>query len=181
VTASTPDDDPAILGARVLVGTEALLHRVPRADAVAFLDMDQELLALRYRAAEQAMALVARAARTVARGGGRDGRVLVQTRTPDHPVLVAARRGDPARLVASELPLRRALGLPPTTAMALVSGPAAPDHVAALGHPLGVRVQGPLDGTWRLIAADHPTLCDALASVERPPGRLRIEVDPLRA
>ena len=180
VTATTAPEDPAVASARVLVGTEALLHRVPRADAVAFLDMDQELLALRYRTAEQAFALVARAARTVARGAGRDGRVLVQTRTPDHPVLVAARLGDPARLVASDLPLRRALGLPPATAMAVVSGEAAPAYVDALGHPLDVRVQGPLDGAWRLVAPDHRTLCDALAAVERPPGRLRIEVDPLR-
>ncbi|MEZ5180752.1 MAG: hypothetical protein R2702_02580 [Acidimicrobiales bacterium] len=180
VTASTPDDDPAILGARVLVGTERCCTgcasgrgRLPR-----------------HGPGVARPALPGGRAGDGAGGEGRsdggprgrsDGRVLVQARTPDHPVLVAARRGDPARLVASELPLRRALGLPPTTAMALVSGPAAPDHVAALGHPLGVRVQGPLDGTWRLIAADHPTLCDALASVERPPGRLRIEVDPLRA
>ena len=32
-----------------------------------------------------------------------------------------------------------------------------------------------------LRAADHRTLCDALAATARPPGRLRIEVDPLRA
>lgn len=180
VTATTPADDPGLRTARILVGTEALLHRVPRADAVAFLDMDQELLALRYRAAEQAMALLARAARAVARGGGRDGRVLVQTRTPDHPALVAARSGDPARLVRSEAPMRQALGLPPTTAMAVVAGEAAAAYVEALGHPLGVRVQGPLDGAWRLRAPDHRTLCDALAAVARPPGRLRLEVDPLR-
>ena len=37
------------------------------ADAVAFLDFDQELLAPRYRAAEQALALLARAARLVGR------------------------------------------------------------------------------------------------------------------
>ena len=37
-----------------------------------------------------------------------------------------------------------------------------------------------VDGAWRLRAPDHETLCDALAAVPRPPGRLRIEVDPLR-
>jgi primosomal protein N' (replication factor Y) len=180
VTAATPDDDPALRTARVLVGTEALLHRVPRAAAVAFLDFDQELLSLRYRAADQAMGLLARAARLVARGGARDGRVLVQTRSPDHPVLVSARTADPGRLVASEEPMRRVLGLPPATAMALVSGEAAPAYVEALGRPPGLQVQGPLDGTWRLIAPGHDVLCDALAAVERPPGRLRLEVDPLR-
>ncbi|HKA03355.1 MAG TPA: hypothetical protein VKD67_03470, partial [Acidimicrobiales bacterium] len=70
---------------RVYVGTEAVLHQVDAADVVAFLDIDQELLAPRYRAADQALALLARAARvTGGRGGG--GRLLVQTRVPRHEV-----------------------------------------------------------------------------------------------
>jgi primosomal protein N' (replication factor Y) len=65
--------------------------------------------------------------------------------------------------------------------MALVSGAAAPAFVHVLGSPPGIEVKGPLEGTWRLRAADHRTLCDALGAVTRPPGRLRIEVDPLRS
>lgn len=190
VTASTAIDDPGVRDARILIGTEAVLHRVPRASAVAFLDFDQELLSLRYRAAEQALALLARAGRVVQRGsaagegrrpGAPDrGLVLVQTRTPDHPVLVAAHQADPGRLVASELPMRSALGLPPSTAMAAVSGAAAPAFIEALGEPAGVRVQGPLDDLWRIVAPDHEALSAALVGIGRPPGRLRIEVDPLR-
>ena len=56
----------------------------------------------------------------------------------------------------------------------------APAFVDALGRPPGVEVLGPSDGRWLLRAADHPTLCDALAATARPPGRLRVEVDPLR-
>lgn len=179
VTGATESDDPAMGSARLLIGTEALLHRVGRGDAVAFLDFDQELLALRYRAAEQALTMLARAARTVRRGSGGHGRILVQTRTPDHPVLMAARHADPGRLVEAELPLRATLGLPPTTAMAVVSGQAGPAFMAELGTPVGVVVQGPVDGAWRLRAPDHHALCDALATVTRPPGRLRIAVDPL--
>ena len=179
VTGASAADDPAVSSARLLIGTEALLHRVGRADAVAFLDFDQELLALRYRAGEQALGLLARAARVVRRGSGGHGRLLVQTRTPDHPALMAARRADPGRLVEGELPLRATLGLPPTVAMAVVSGQAAPAFVTALGTPVGVTVQGPVDGAWRLRAPDHQVLCDALAAVSRPPGRLRLEVDPL--
>ncbi|MEZ5216834.1 MAG: hypothetical protein R2715_09685 [Ilumatobacteraceae bacterium] len=61
VTAATDDlpDD-----ADVFVGTEALLHRVRRLDTVAFVDFDAELLA-RYRAGEQALGLLAHAARLV--------------------------------------------------------------------------------------------------------------------
>lgn len=188
LTASTPDDDLDSRTAPVVVGTEAALHRIRWADAVAFLDFDQELLALRYRAAEEAMALLVRAGRLVQRtaarrgaeGADRRGLVLVQTRTPEHPVLVAAHLADPGRLVTSELPMRHALGLPPATAMAAVSGAAAAEFMGAFGEPDGIRVQGPLDDAWRIIAPDHRQLSDALLAVPRPPGRLRIAVDPLR-
>ena len=62
---------------------------------MAFLDIDVELLAPRYRAAEQAMALLVRAARLVGpRAGG--GRLLVQTFLPHHEVVQAALHADPA-------------------------------------------------------------------------------------
>jgi primosomal protein N' (replication factor Y) len=160
----------------VVVGTEAALHRLRRADAVAFLDFDQELLAPRFRAAEQALALLARAGRLV---GGRAGRVLVQTRLPGHEVLDAALHADPGRLASAEQARRVALGLPPETALAEVSGPQAEAFVAGL--PSSVEVLGPHAGRWRVRAPDHATLCDALASVPRPPGRLRVEVDPQRS
>ncbi len=176
VTAAGSGDAPR---SRVVIGTEAALHRVDRADAVAFLDVDQELLAPRERAREQALALLARAARLV-RGREDHGRVLVQTRMPEDVVLQAALHADPDRVRAVEEEIRRALGLSPYRAVALVSGAAAEAYVAALGRPSGIEVQGAA-GVWRLRADDHQTLCDALAAVERPPGRLRLEVDPLRA
>lgn len=164
---------------RVVVGTEAVLHAVDRADAVVFLDFDQELLAPRYRAAEQALGLLVRAARVV---GGRasGGRVLVQTRIPKHEAIEAALHGDPARLAANEDTRRAELGFPPHTALAVISGAAAPAFIEAFGSPLGVEILGPRDGTWLLKATDHQTLCDALAATQRPSGRVRVEVDPLR-
>jgi primosomal protein N' (replication factor Y) len=48
------------------------------------------------------------------------------------------------------------------------------------GRPGGVEILGPSDGRWLVRADDHATLCDALAAVRRPPGRLRIAVDPPR-
>jgi primosomal protein N' (replication factor Y) len=165
---------------RVLVGTEAVLHRNIRdVGLAAFLDIDQELLAPRYRADEQAMALLARAARLVGprRGGGR---VAVQTRQGRHPVLDAVLHADPGRLVAHEQARREQLGFPPVTAMAAVSGTGAAAYVESLGAPLGVDILGPADGTWLLRADGHRTLCDALAAAPRPKSRTRIEVDPLR-
>jgi primosomal protein N' (replication factor Y) len=64
--------------------------------------------------------------------------------------------------------------------MAAVSGAAAAEYMGAFGEPAGIRVQGPLDDAWRILASDHEQLTTALAAVPRPPGRLRIAVDPLR-
>jgi primosomal protein N' (replication factor Y) len=177
VTGATGADAPT---SRVVVGTEAALHRVARADGVAFLDFDQELLAPRERAREQALALLARAARLV-RGRERHGRLLVQTRRPEDVVLQAALHADPDRVRAAEQEVRQALGLSPYRAVALVSGPSAPAFVEALGRPPGVDVDAGGGGMWRLRADSHAVLCDALAGVERPAGRLRIEVDPRRS
>jgi primosomal protein N' (replication factor Y) (superfamily II helicase) len=172
-------DETGVDATRVLVGTEAVLHRVRRAAVVAFLDFDQELLAPRYRAAEEAMALLVRAARLV---GGRegDGRVLVQTRTPDHEVIMAARTADPDRFSAAEQRRRTLLRFPPVSAMAVVSGPSAPAFMESFDAGVDVEVMGPAEGRWLLRADSHPPLLDALAATPRPGGRLRIEVDPMR-
>jgi primosomal protein N' (replication factor Y) len=184
VTASAGAD--AAPHARIVVGTEAVLQRGMRADAVAFLDLDQEVLAPRYRAVEQAFALVARAARVVAgsgpaRGGRAGGRLLLQTRLPEHEVVEAALHADPGRVAEAERARRSLLRFPPFAALAEVSGAAAPAFMDALGRPDAVDVAPVGEGRWLLRAPDHGTLCDALASTPRPPGRLRIEVDPLRA
>ncbi|MBW3614320.1 MAG: hypothetical protein KY439_03305 [Actinobacteria bacterium] len=168
-TAELPPED-------ILVGTEAVLHRVTATDVVVFLDFDQELTAPRFRAPEQALALLARAARLVG-GRGSGGRVLVQTRLPRHEVLAAALHGDPGRVATVEAALRAELGFPPYRALALVSGPAAPELVERVR---GVETLGPDNGRWLLRADTHTELADALAAAGRPPGRLRVEVDPLR-
>lgn len=163
----------------VLVGTEAVLHRVASAAVVAFLDLDAELLAPRYRAAEEALALVARAARLVgAKAGG--GRLVLQTRLPDHEVVQAALQADPERVATAESARRADLRFPPTVAMAHVSGPRAGAYAEALRGLTGLELLGPADGAWLVRAPDHRSLCDALASTPRPPGRLRVAVDPLR-
>jgi primosomal protein N' (replication factor Y) len=159
----------------VLIGTEAVLHRAARADVVAFLDLDAELLAPRYRAGEQAMALLARAARLVGgrRGGGR---LLVQTFLPRHEVLQAVLHADPARAAKVELSRRELLGLPPFAALAAVSGTGAAEFAAATG------LEASTDGDVVLLrAATWEQLGQAIEATPRPKGtRLRIEVDPAR-
>jgi primosomal protein N' (replication factor Y) len=177
VTGDTRDDE--LDRAAIFVGTEAVLHRVARADVVVFLDFDQELLAPRYRAAEEALTLLIRGARLV--GGRHDGgRVLVQTRMPQHEAIQAALHGDPDRLVVRERARRGLLRFPPYAAVAVVSGAAASTFMHSFGRPLDVEVLGPTDGQWLLRSDTHPALLDALAATTRPSGRLRIAIDPLR-
>ena len=176
----TADSDRA--GAeRIVVGTEAVLWRLQAAAAVVFLDFDQELLAPRQRASEQALALLARAARlTGGRRGG--GRLVIQTRQPDHPVVRAAVLADPSIVTDIERERRRELGLPPYSAQAKVSGPGAGAFVEALREAAreAVSIRGPLDGQFLLRSPTHEPLLDLLARTPRPAERLRVEVDPLR-
>jgi primosomal protein N' (replication factor Y) (superfamily II helicase) len=177
VTAKTSVD--GLAPARVYIGTEAVLHHLDSASVVAFLDFDQELLAPRYRAAEEALALLVLAGRLV---GGRQsgGRLVVQTRIPDHEVVQAALHADPSRVSEAEHIRRQALAFPPEAALAVVSGVSAQAFIEAFGRPLGVEIVGPSDGRWLLRARTHTPLLDALAATPRPAGRLRIAVDPLR-
>ncbi len=165
----------------VVLGTEAALHADLEADVVVFLDVDQELLAPRYRAAEQAMTLLVRAARLV--GGRRAGaRLAVQTRTPDHRVLQAALAADPGRLVDEERALRAGLGFPPSGAIAEVGGAGAAELLAPLSGRAEVAVLGPrADGRYLVRADDPERLAAALVALPRPKERVRVAVDPPRA
>jgi primosomal protein N' (replication factor Y) (superfamily II helicase) len=178
VTGATPADEP-LTGAGIHLGTEAVLHRVAAADVVVFLDIDAELLAPRFRAAEQALGLLARAARLLG-DRARGGWLVVQTRLPRHEVLEAVVRADPGRVAASELERREALGFPPAAALAVVSGPEAPATIGALAECEATSISGPADGRWLVRARTWDALGDALGAAPHPPGRVRIEVDPVR-
>ena len=175
-TMTTPD-------APLVVGTEAALHRVRGGvGLVAFLEFDQELLAPRYRASEQALWLLVRASRLV---GGRRGRVLVQTRVPEHEVIVAARTGDPRGVTEADRHRRRLLGFPPFGGLAELSGSAEAVGIAAGAlRGEGAEVLGPVDARALLRAGSPEELAGVLAATDLEPararGRLRVEVDPLR-
>ena len=182
--------------APVLIGTEAVLHRIRRAAAVVFLDIDLHLLAPRFSATDETLSLLVHASRLVGpRRGPASARVLVQTRVPDHPVLLAVARGELADIFAAEESMRASAGLPPFSALAAVSGPLANGYVdalraaaaaaaatgAAAGPAAGPAVTFPRWATRDISSRlrTHAELCDLLASVARPPGRgLRVEVDP---
>ena len=151
------------------------------------MDFDQELLAPRYRAAEEALALLMLSSRLVGgreagRVGGREagGRVVVQTRRPDHESIQAALRAEPMLVSFSEAQRRILLGFPPAAAIAQVGYEAAPEFIARLGTPQGVEVQQAEDGQWLLRSRVSGRLQEVLSQVDRPVGRLRLQVDPAR-
>src|SRR5690606_10060270 len=119
-----------------------------------------------------------------ARGDG--GRLLVQTRMPEHPVLAVARNGDPTDFVAAESALRRELGSPPFGAVAELSGAAGSVALAAdAARAVGLTVLGGDAGPALVRAPSPEVLADGLAAADFAParalGRLRVAVDPPRA
>ncbi len=185
-TTEVPDAD-------IVIGTEAALHRAAirrrRPALVAYLDLDQELLAPRYRAASQAHWLVTRGAQLLASRPRAETLLLLQTRVPDHAVVEAIARAQPQRIVDVELDYRRTLGYPPFGALAELSGDDAPlaaaiDELRALDvQSGGVQVFGPDDGRALVTGPTWDALADALARslpFGRALGRLRAAVDPPR-
>ena len=190
VTTTSPAD---ALAGEVLVGTESVLHQARAAQLavglVAYLDFDQELLAPRYRAAEQALWLLVRGARLV---GGRagTGRLLVQTRVPAHEVLVAAGGADPTLVATAETARRALLRFPPYGGLADVSGAAAavaaatdrlervPSLMVAGPSGSGDTASGARAGRVARSAGRRLRVGGPRAGARH--GRVRVEVDPLR-
>ncbi len=164
-------------GFQVLIGTEAVLDQAYDVDLVAFLDFDQELAAPRFRANEQAIALLARGARLL---GSEHGRLMVQTRQVDHVVLRAVRESAPEILSEHDHDLRSRLKLAPFGSQAEISGAAAEEFIRRLGAPSGLTVSrtGEPD-RWIARSSSAERLSAALSSVERPKGRVRVAVDHL--
>ncbi len=172
VVVTGKDEDPPPRS-DVYVGTEAALYRVPPVDVVAFLEFDSEMLAPRFRASEQALALLVRAGRLAPT-------VLVQTFNPEHEVLRAARSAEPQVVIDAERERRSMLSLPPYGALASVTGAFSDEVVAQLDRDV-VEVGGDGEDRYLLRATDWMALGDAVNATTRPPGsRVRVAVDPPR-
>ena len=163
--------------APVLIGTEAVLHRAAPGRGVAFLDFDQQLLAPRFGAAEEALALGPGPAGWSG-GGPAPGDRPGSWSRPASRTTRCWRPGSTAiRAAWSRASWPCATGSTcPGQRFALVSGPGAPLYAAGLR---GVEVADLGDGRRLVRASGHRVLCDALAAVPRPAARLRVEVDPI--
>jgi primosomal protein N' (replication factor Y) len=131
----------------VLLGTQMIAKGIdfPNVTLVGVVDADTSLHLPDFRASERTFQLVAQVAGRAGRGP-KGGRVLVQTRQPDHHALVFAAQHDAEGFLAVEMELRRAPAYPPLVSLVhlVVSGT---DQAA-----VGARVAALADWCERSIA-----------------------------
>ena len=102
----------------VLLGTQMIAKGIdfPNVTMVGVVDADTSLHLPDFRAAERTFQLIAQVAGRAGRGP-KGGRVLVQTRQPDHPAVVFASQHDAEGFLAAETELRRSPAYPPHTSL----------------------------------------------------------------
>lgn len=175
-------------GGAVVVGTERDLPSVGAVDLAVVIDADALILAPHYRAEEDALRTLARAALTVGRGRGR--RCLVQTGQARHRVFATLRHGHATDFLRTLLAERELAGFPPVSQLLAVEVTgAAPSSDAELREAAGTStVLGPAgtDGAqrWLVSGADlRPVKLRLRGLVQRwrdAGMRVRIDADPVR-
>jgi primosomal protein N' (replication factor Y) len=168
----------------VFVGTEAVLHRVQSADTVVFLDVDSELLAPRYRANELVTTLIVHAARLVGRSES-EGRIYLQTHTPDNALLLGLSKNNLTDYFASDSLRREMLKFPPFGCVAQVAGQGTKSFLESLSETLeySAVVQTVIKDTelGLVRAGSWQELTEVLSNAKRPAkSRLTIHIDPPR-
>jgi len=105
----------------LLLGTQMLAkgHHLPDVTLVGILDLDQGLYGADYRSSERMAQLLIQVAGRAGRAE-KPGRVAIQTRHPDHPLLQTLIHRDYAAFAEMALEERSQAQLPPYTAQALV-------------------------------------------------------------
>jgi primosomal protein N' (replication factor Y) (superfamily II helicase) len=170
----------------VLVGTQMVTkgHDLPSVTLVGVVNADASLSLPDFRAAERGFQLLVQVA---GRAGRHDkpGKVLIQTRSPDHPAIEFASRHDVRGFLERELRDRHEVGYPPFSRLALLRIDAADEEVArAAAGKLAAAAKTSPDALARRVAVLGP----AAAPIARLRGRFRFRVmlrakdrGPLRA
>jgi primosomal protein N' (replication factor Y) len=171
----------------LFVGTEAALHRVRDVETVVFLDIDQEISAPRYRAAEITLTLVVHAARLVARKTS-GGIVMIQSMLADHALLRGLAVHDLSEFVYEEMARRQLMQLPPYGALAQVSGTGVDQLADILRSNVLLQVSATNKDAVLVKSADWETLAnsmsDALVAAStrgKKTLRTKTQIDPPRA
>ncbi|WP_420478352.1 primosomal protein N' [Brevundimonas sp. FT23028] len=145
----------------ILVATQAAAkgHNFPRLTLVGVVDADLGLRGGDLRAAERTFQLLMQATGRAGRAD-RPGRALLQTWTPEHPVLTALAAGDRDAFVDAEMAEREAAALPPYGRLAALilssENPQAVEKVArdlaeAIPNAERLEVYGPADAPLALV------------------------------
>lgn len=159
--------------ADILLGTQMVAKGLDfdHVSLVGVLDADQSLFAQDYRAKERTFSLITQ---VVGRAGrrGKQGRAIIQTYNPDHPVLLCAARQDYEQFYADEIESRQALLMPPVEQMLMLTGTGEneSDVLAALLR-LKQRILSLMEGQFSDF--HYPVLGPSPASVVRVMGRYR--------
>ena len=180
----------------ILVGTQMITKGfdLPGVTLVGVVLADMALNLPDFRSAERTFQLLTQVAGRAGRGD-RPGRVLIQTYSPHHYSIRAARDQDYARFMRRELELRRELMYPPFARMALVRiegedsarvSSVAASAAAALGRlarPDTMRVLGPAPAPierikqryrWQVLVKS-----DGLSAMRTALAAMRSEVAPI--
>ena len=161
----------------VLIGTQMIAkgHDAPGVTLIGVLLADASLHFPDFRAAEKTFQLLAQVAGRAGRGD-RPGRVLIQTRQPEHPSLNFALEHDFRGFAAGELTSRAALAYPPFGRLVrvIIEGPAeeSAKHAERVAHHLR-RAAGSLEGVE---PGEVMVLGPAPAPIERLRGRDRHQI-----
>ncbi|MDE2461950.1 MAG: primosomal protein N', partial [Gammaproteobacteria bacterium] len=156
---------------QILVGTQMLAkgHDFPNVTLVGILDADQGLFGVDFRASERMAQLIMQVAGRAGRAE-RPGEVLVQTHHPEHPLLNRLVREGYASFAAAALAERRAAGLPPFAAMALLHAQAVTRAAPMAFLEAARRELAPACGRQVQLLGPAP------APMERRAGRFRAQL-----
>jgi len=115
----------------LLLGTQMLAkgHHFPGVTLVGILDLDQGFYGADFRAPERMAQLIVQVAGRAGRAQ-RPGRVVLQTRHPDHPLLLSLQRQGYPAFAAAALEERRQAALPPFSHQALMRAESQDAQVA---------------------------------------------------
>ncbi len=178
---------PAGEEADVTVGTEADLASLGGVDLAVAVDVDGLALGSHFRAAEEALRVLARVAGRVRRGRGH--RLILQTSLPEQPLVAALRRGDPLEFLQTELSEREKMGYPPAQDLIVIETRGADEEVDSHIREVSgdTTVMGPAStrGTRRWLVQGSElgrfkTALRPLVQRWRDSGAtVRIDVDPI--
>ncbi|GAB4270107.1 MAG: primosomal protein N' [Methylomicrobium sp.] len=138
----------------IILGTQMLAkgHHFPNVTLVVMLDVDSGLFSIDFHAAEKLAQTIVQVSGRAGRAE-KPGRVILQTRKPEHPLLTTLIRDGYGQFAQSALAERRAAGLPPYSYQALLRAEASDAELPldffrqlleSVGFEPNVRMLGPV-------------------------------------